>query len=136
MPLTAGPAFVIRSLTGGVGTAYHIESSGITGTRGFGIKSADTDLHFDDGVVASRDHKSARTITIPIIVRGAPLSTIDTLVGALETAWAPAAADINLELHTGTRNFTVSGRPRGLEVDETFGDGTARCLAIFLVTGG
>lgn len=127
-------SFSIRSLSGGPGTSYLVASEGISGVRGFGVKSADTDLHFADGSVASRDHKSTRMVSIPIIVRST-VAGLNAALTALETAFAPSSVDINLTVTTvGTH--VLSGRPRGLEIDDSFGDGTARALALFEVMGG
>lgn len=81
-------------------------------------KTQDVTLYASAGVYANPDYAGIRTIHIPVIIRNAVEGTLVTNLVALQTAWAPVAASVDLYFQwPGIGLFGFSGRPRGMTAD-------------------
>lgn len=117
MPLSVEWTGLLQGVTFGAGTVYRIDESNVSGVGVPAPKSNDVDLIHGDGAYAGADRKAARIITIPFVVlNSSPASTMDSFE-TLAAAWEPTTSDVTLELYLPGKNFTVSGRPRGLIED-------------------
>lgn len=101
---------VVRGYTMGDGAPWIVDD--ITGIFDIAVKSADTDLHFDDGVKASRDYRAPS----PIVVSMHCLHSFSAAIAGLQAAWAPSHTDIAFTFDQGLVSGVVAGRPRGLAV--------------------
>ena len=97
------------------------------------VKAADTELHFANGVVASRDYLAATPIVIDLMmVKGA---TATTARSGLRTAWLPSTTDLTLSASVHGTSYSITGRPRGVVFDNALeAVGVVRAQATFLNT--
>ena len=105
----------------------------ITGLDDVVVKAADTDLHFANGVVASRDYLAAAPIVIDLMmVKGA---TATTARSGLRTAWLPSTTDLTLSASVHGTSYSITGRPRGAVFDNSLeAVGVVRAQVTFLNT--
>lgn len=81
-------------------------------------KTQDVDLPGVDGAAANPDHMGVRQIHLSVVIRQAAEATLINNLVALQTAWAPVAADADLYFQwPGIGVFGFQGRPRGMQVD-------------------
>ena len=125
--------FELRTTLMGEGSNYLI----VGAPTGFGVpavKSADVELHHDDGSYGSPDYHGVRVITIPLEMTASTASTAMQYFDALVTAWAPSTTDIPLyfRLPYWGKKY-VNGRPRGLSEDlSKVPYGIVRAIAVFV----
>ena len=130
--------FELRTTLMGDGTNYQL---GPLGERVDGLfdvpqaKSADVELHHEDGAYGSPDYVGVRVITIPFYLEGTP-SDVGGWAKTLHTVWAPSTTDIPLYFQwPGFGKGYVNGRPRSLRVDARFshfGQITAQAMFVAL----
>ena len=122
----------LRTYVMGTGSSYWFIQR-ITGLDDIEVKGADTDLHFANGVVASRDYYAAAPIVADLImVKGA---TVAPAISGLRSAWAPSTTDLTLSASVHGSSYSITGRPRGLAIDRRLGAvGVVRAQVTFLNT--
>lgn len=125
-------SLTLRTYVMGGSSVYWIVQN-VTGLDDIEVKGADTDLHFANGVVASRDYYAAAPIVADLImVKGA---TVATAISGLRSAWAPSTTDLTLSASVHGSSYSITGRPRGLAIDRRLGAvGVVRAQVTFLNT--
>lgn len=107
----------------------------ITGLDDVVVKAADTDLHFANGVVASRDYLAAHPIIADLITQGTTQAEAEAAAHALRTAWLPTVTDSTLTAVFAGTSHSITGRSRGVVFDRKQAvAGIIRAQATFLNT--
>lgn len=84
------------------------------------VKFADTELHFANGVTASRDYLAAAPIVADVITRpGTTQAEAEAAAHALKAAWLPSTVDLTLTAVSAGSSHSIGGRPRGVVFDRT-----------------
>lgn len=82
------------------------------------VKTQDVPYAGRDGSAGNPDFNDVRLITIPAMIRSATPEDATTAFAALQSAWAPVAADVDLTFQLpGPVKPEVHGRPRGFTED-------------------
>lgn len=81
------------------------------------VKAADTELHFANGVVASRDYLAAHPIVADLLTRGTTQTEAEAAAHALRAAWLPTVTDQTLTVVFAGSSHSITGRPRGVVFD-------------------
>lgn len=101
-----------------VGTGLSVWGiTNITGLDDVVVKAADTDLHFANGVVASRDYLAAHPIIADLITQGTTQAEAESALHALRTAWLPTVTDSTLTAVFAGTSHSITGRSRGVVFD-------------------
>ena len=112
-------SITLRSYLIGTGSAEW----GITRLSGLDdivVKYADTELHFANGVTASRDYLAASPILADVITRpGTTQTEAENAAHALRAAWVPSTVDITCTVVSAGSSHSIVGRPRGVVFDRT-----------------
>ena len=82
------------------------------------VKSYDVDLEGQDGFYANTDRKGARLVTLHILIRSTAAGAWTALEGLQTTFDAAGDTELWFQMPTG-RQFSLIGRPRGLDADLT-----------------
>lgn len=115
MSTTADWQLEIRGLLTGHDTVYRIGTGAIDGLGVPPTKTADVELFGRDGSYGSPDYRGPRIIIVEYVINQTTEALAIASMKTLSTAWAPATADITIEIQVPGWHFTATGRPRGLE---------------------
>lgn len=107
----------IRGLLTGHATVYRFGTGAIDGLGVPPTKTADVELFGRDGSYGSPDYRGPRILIVDYLINETSETLAFAAMKTLSTAWVPSTTDLTIEVQLPGWHFTVTGRPRGLEIN-------------------